>query len=89
MIGAVVQGNLDVHNRITGKNTVFHCSSETFLYGRNILFGYITALNLSDELQITLKVVIHLYPNMRHEVLNEEKKQEVYDDVLRFLEEGK
>ena len=36
-----------------------------------------------------LKVVLHLYPNMRHEVLNEEKKQEVYDDVLRFLEEGK
>ena len=36
-----------------------------------------------------LKVVLHLYSNMRHEVLNEDNKQEVYDDVLRFLVEGK
>lgn len=36
-----------------------------------------------------LSVVLHLYSNMRHEILNEEGRQEVYDDVLRFLAEGK
>ena len=32
------------------------------------------------------KVVLHLYPNMRHEVLNEDGKAEVYRDVVSFLE---
>lgn len=31
------------------------------------------------------KVTLHLYPNMRHEVLNEDGKEEVYQDVLSFL----
>lgn len=32
------------------------------------------------------KAVLHLYPNMRHEVLNEDGKEEVYRDVVSFLE---
>lgn len=31
------------------------------------------------------KVVLHLYPNMRHEVLNEDGKEEVYRDIASFL----
>lgn len=32
------------------------------------------------------KVVLHLYPNMRHEILNEDGKAEVYRDIASFLE---
>lgn len=31
---------------------------------------------------------LHLYENMRHEILNEEGKQIVYDDILAFLDEN-
>lgn len=30
---------------------------------------------------------LHIYPGMRHEILNEVDKQEVYDDILDWLEE--
>ena len=30
---------------------------------------------------------LHIYPNMRHEILNEVGKQEVYDDILDWLNE--
>ena len=28
---------------------------------------------------------LHVYPHMRHEILNEKEHQQVYDDVLRFI----
>lgn len=31
------------------------------------------------------KVQIKIYPKMRHEILNEENNQEVYDDILMFI----
>lgn len=32
-------------------------------------------------------LTLKLYPNARHEILNETNKEEVYDDILRWLEE--
>lgn len=33
------------------------------------------------------KTDLKLYPHMRHEILNETKKEQVYNDILKFLEE--
>lgn len=33
-------------------------------------------------------VRIKLYPGLRHEILNEDSKQEVYDDIVNFLKEN-
>lgn len=30
-----------------------------------------------------------LYPQMRHEILNEINRQQVYDDVLEFMEKNR
>ena len=34
-----------------------------------------------------INVTSKLYPNMRHEILNETEKQRVWDDILLKLEE--
>jgi alpha-beta hydrolase superfamily lysophospholipase len=35
----------------------------------------------------TKDLTVHLYPEGRHEILNELNRQEVYDDLLNWLEE--
>ena len=35
------------------------------------------------------KVLFNLYPNMRHEILNEKEKMVVYNDVLEFFKFNK
>ena len=31
-------------------------------------------------------VTLVIYPNLRHEILNEKEKQDVYEEILRFLQ---
>ena len=44
--------------------------------------------NLYEKIGIK-NIDFKLYDDMRHEILNETNKQEVFDDILKFLEKQK
>lgn len=50
------------------------------LYGKGVkkLYKQYVKLGIED-------VELKLYPNLRHEVLNEDNKEEIYDEIIKFL----
>ena len=49
-------------------------------YGKGVLRSYTIFKNIGME-----DVEIKLYPGMRHEILNEDNKEEVYEDIYNWL----
>lgn len=49
-------------------------------YGKGVLRSYTIFKNIGME-----DVEIKLYPDMRHEILNEDNKEEVYEDIYNWL----
>src|SRR5690606_18946018 len=51
MVRTIIDGSLQTQQRITGKNTVLHLLSNTFLNSRNIFFRYHTTHDLVYKLE--------------------------------------
>lgn len=69
-------------------NRIYKYSKVLFIVGSDDpVGGYVKSIKKLQELYIKRKITTSLivYPSMRHEILNEDKKEVVYQDILNFI----